>query len=408
MTKHKSASSNSQERKHALSLKYKQHYMDFRNRVKIKLEEYENETGRIRQFKERVKKRVAKGEEGAKKAGKVLKRKLLGVTLAVIATANPLMAGGSTFFVQGNHKDMQMKQADIAGYYKRDIAKGKELYDKQIALIYEKDAKELRYEFNLSKNKKTATFVNGLMPNGTWYQVGMGYDWPINNLAAGKISGQLKGFSLQLDFWDKNNTFYVGGLKLNHKDFNKGNRVSIEIIPTSKPFPNVDVRVTDRFGKERMIDDPGQVLENSLLMVNKEVDSKSYARSLDVKIENFTTGAKIVLSMPYEGKGNFIKGVKDGKFTGLMTESYSKPDYAFRLKPVEYVNMSHENVPARILINEQSLHFKAGNISFKNYLIIYSERLGEDNKMYYIRKYPLNRPVAYYDGVEFITGFTPK
>lgn len=401
MEKHKSTRDSSQDYEYTLGLKYRQHYIDFKNRVKVKLGKYEKETNRIKQFKDRVKKKMAKEEEAAKNAGNRIKRKLLGVTLAVIATANPLMAGKSNFSIQGNHKDIQMKQADIEGYYKKNIEKGKSLYDKQIALIYEKDARKLGYEFNLLKNKETATFVNGLMPNGTWYQVGVGYDWPTNNQVTGKKGGRIRGFSLQLDFFDKNNAFYTGYLKLDHKDFNKGNKVSVEITPADKPFSNVDVKVTNRFGKEKIVDDPGYVLENSSLsMVNE--------KSLDVKIRNLTTGAKIELSMPYEGEGIFTKGIKGGKFTGLMTESYDRPRYMINLKPVEYVNMSHENVPARILINEQSLHFKDGDIAFKNYLIIYSKRLGMDNKMYYLQKYPLNRPVAYYDGIEFITGFKPK
>jgi hypothetical protein len=121
---------------------------------------------------------------------------------------------------------------------------------------------------------------------------------------------------------------------------------------------------------------------------------------------------RIIINFPYFKDKEFIgEGNEYGQFTGLMTETITDSgDYGTTLNTVRYRDMTNRKASgllfvtgtSRISLGSENYRVAEVNVASKEL------RGNEPSKYYYIKLPMFDLPIAYYNGEEFITEFTPK
>jgi hypothetical protein len=165
-----------------------------------------------------------------------------------------------------------------------------------------------------------AYLVQGLTPNGFWYQVGLAYNWTYPN----NRTGYNPGFQFIYEVFAPNGST-VSGLLIN----NKANYGSI-----AKQFAG-------------QIHSGDKVLLNLYFLTNGTV--RFY-------VKDWNTGASQVAYFSSEGATQFNgTGGTDGNgfFTGIMTEWYHEsPNYTAQYN-ITYQPYGHEQTSGRLLIDQK-------------------------------------------------------
>jgi hypothetical protein len=241
----------------------------------------------------------------------------------------------------------------------------------------------------------------------------LGYDWPYENNKDGKKL--LEGFSILVFGFHENDRLFSPHAAIPSRYIKRGDKILISMRFTDEVFdPKKPLRFIVRNGASSNTTEVKLPEINSAAeaMVEENGVGNDKIKSIEATLYNSSTDVRIIINFPYFKDKEFIgEGNEYGQFTGLMTETITDSgDYGTTLNTVRYRDMTNRKASgllfvtgtSRISLGSENYRVAEVNVASKEL------RGNEPSKYYYIKLPMFDLPIAYYNGEEFITEFTPK